>query len=175
MSSFEISELTGKRHHHILRDIRELNKAYGNLGKTKIGFSNKTKELHNGERRTYPYSNLTKMQTLDLLTGYSAELRIKVNRRWAELEEKEIMRVPQPRQYNGIPCIHYTSWLLQNGYSLMSSRVGGRIRQYPEQFRKGKDGWYMSQSIADYFLAFRDPQKKADQLPSINPNQLSLF
>jgi phage antirepressor protein len=32
---------------------------------------------------------LTKMQTFDLLTGYRAELRIKVNRRWAELEAKE--------------------------------------------------------------------------------------
>lgn len=27
------------------------------------------------------------MQTFDLLTGYNIELRIKVNRRWAELEE----------------------------------------------------------------------------------------
>lgn len=32
---------------------------------------------------------LTKIQTLDLMTGYRIDLRIKVNRRWEELENKE--------------------------------------------------------------------------------------
>ena len=35
---------------------------------------------------------LTKMQTLDLMTGYRTDLRIKVNRRWAELEEENMKR-----------------------------------------------------------------------------------
>lgn len=38
---------------------------------------------------------LTKLQTFDLMTGYSVELRIKVNRRWAELEAKELNQIPQ--------------------------------------------------------------------------------
>ena len=38
---------------------------------------------------------LTKLQKFDLMTGYSVELRIKVNRRWAELEAKELNQIPQ--------------------------------------------------------------------------------
>lgn len=34
--------------------------------------------------------NLTRMQTFDLMTGYNIELRIKVNRRWEELENRQI-------------------------------------------------------------------------------------
>lgn len=89
---------------------------------------------------------------------------------------KNMLQVPKPKIYNGVECIHYTTWLLQNGYSLMSSRVGGRIRQYPEQFRKNaKDGWYMSKAIADYFLSFREPKNEPKSLPSVNPRQVSIF
>lgn len=90
-----------------------------------------------------------------------------------KLARQNMIAVPQPKEYNGIRCIHYTSWLLQHGYSLMSSRVGARIRKYPDQFRKGKDGWYMSEAIANYFLAYRNLQ--APQLESVHPNQLKLF
>ncbi len=86
MSSMEIAELTGKQHSHIMRDIRELNRAYQNLYKSKIGLKQKISDLGNGRQRKDPYFELTKMQTLDLLTGYNTELRIKVNHRWAELE-----------------------------------------------------------------------------------------
>jgi hypothetical protein len=39
---------------------------------------------------------LTKMQTFDLMTGYSTELRIKVNRRWEELESKRQLDFSDP-------------------------------------------------------------------------------
>lgn len=173
MTSYELAELTGKRHNNILRDVRAMNKAYENLGVLKIEFKQKTNKLGGGKDGKSTYCHLTKLQTWDLLTGYSAELRIRVNRRWAELEEKTILKIPQPKEYNGIKCIHYTSWLLQHGYSLMSSRVGARIRKYPDQFRKGKDGGYMSEAIANYFLAYRNLQ--APKLESVHPNQLKLF
>ena len=39
---------------------------------------------------------LTKIQTLDLMTGYKVDLRIKVNRRWEELEKQQSGRkLPQ--------------------------------------------------------------------------------
>ena len=40
------------------------------------------------------------MQTFDLMTGYSAELRIKVNRRWAELEAKEQAHQQIPQSFS---------------------------------------------------------------------------
>lgn len=82
MSSREIAELTGKEHKNVLRDCENLNANYEKLSLLKIEPCEYKAE--NGQ--TYREFRLTKMQTFDLLTGYNAELRIKVNRRWAELE-----------------------------------------------------------------------------------------
>lgn len=98
-----------------------------------------------------------------------------IRRYFIEVEKmarKQFIQMPKPKTYNGVKCIHYISWLIQNGYSLMSGQVRGRIRKYPEQFRKGKDGWYMSEAISEYFINFKNAQQRVAQLPSINPNQL---
>ena len=175
MSSFEIAHITGKQHFHVMRDIRELNKTYEKMYEAKIGLKHKISDLGFGRQRKDPYFELTKMQTWDLLTGYNAELRIKVNRRWAELEAKQQYNFPAPKVFNQVKCIHYTGWLLQNGYSLMSGQVRARIKKYPEQFRKTDKGWYMSEAIAEYFLNFKNPQQRISELPSVNPKQLNLF
>ena len=46
----------------------------------------------NQQHRCY---ELTKMQTIDLMTGYNIELRIKINRRWEELENQNSFQIPQ--------------------------------------------------------------------------------
>ena len=175
MSSFEIAQITGKQHKNVMRDIRELNKSYEKLYGLKIEQKLKINDLGFGRQRKDPYFELTKIQTWDLLTGYNAELRIKVNRRWAELEAQEQYHFPTPKIFNEVRCVHYTSWLLRNGYSLMSGQVRARIKKYPEQFRKTDKGWYMSEAIADYLLIFKNPQQRISELPSVNPKQLNLF
>lgn len=98
MSSREISELTGKRHDHVLRDCDALNENYEKMGFPKIGEGYYTHpNTGNQQHREY---RLTKMQTFDLMTGYSAELRIKVNRRWAELEAKEQAHQQIPQSFS---------------------------------------------------------------------------
>ena len=84
MSSREIAALTGKRHDHVLRDCDKLNDNYEKLTLPKIGVGN----YHDTTGRTLRCYNLSRMQTFDLMTGYNIELRIKVNRRWEELETK---------------------------------------------------------------------------------------
>ena len=175
MSSFEIAQITGKQHKNVLRDIRELNKVYEKMYGLKIEQMLKITELPNGAKRKDPYFELTKMLTWDLLTGYNAELRIKVNRRWAELEAKQQYNFPAPKIFNQVKCIHYTGWLLQNGYSIMSGQVRTRIKKYPEQFRKTDKGWYMSEAIAEYFLNFKNPQQRISELPSVNPQFVLMF
>lgn len=175
MSSFEIAQITGKQHKNVLRDIRELNKVYEKMYGLKIEQMLKITELPNGAKRKDPYFELTKMQTWDLLTGYNAELRIKVNRRWAELEAKQQYNFPAPKIFNQVKCIHYTGWLLQNGYSIMSGQVRARIKKYPEQFRKTDKGWYMSEAIAEYFLNFKNPQQRIAEMPSVNPQWVPMF
>src|SRR5690606_17583071 len=82
MSSREIAELTGKQHKHVLVDCEKLNESYLKLGMAELSAVNY--RANNGQ--IYREFELTKMQTMDLMTGYSVELRIKVNRRWEELE-----------------------------------------------------------------------------------------
>ena len=98
MSSREIADLTGKRHDHVLRDCDALNENYEKMGFPKIGEGYYTHpNTGNQQHREY---RLTKMQTFDLMTGYSAELRIKVNRRWAELEAKEQAHQQIPQSFS---------------------------------------------------------------------------
>ena len=98
MSSREIADLTGKRHDHVLRDCDALNENYEKMGFPKIGGGYYTHpNTGNQQHREY---RLTKMQTFDLMTGYSAELRIKVNRRWAELEAKEQAHQQIPQSFS---------------------------------------------------------------------------
>ena len=175
MSSFEIAQITGKQHKHVLRDIRKLNETYEKMHEPKIGQKLKISDLDFGRQRKDPYFELTKMQTWDLLTGYNAELRIKVNRRWAELEAKQQYNFPTPKIFNQVKCIHYTGWLLQNGFSIMSGQVRARIKKYPEQFRKTDKGWYMSEAIAEYFLNFKNPQQRIAEMPSVNPQFVLMF
>lgn len=93
MSSREISELTGKRHDHVLRDVDNLNNNYNRMGLPKVGEGYYTHpNTGNQQHREYL---LTRIQTFDLMTGYNVELRIKVNRRWEELEKQSTFQLPQ--------------------------------------------------------------------------------
>lgn len=174
MSSREIARITGKQHAHLLRDIREMEKAWVKVTQSKFGFS----EYTDSTGRKLPEYQLNKMECLYIATKFNNEARARLIIRWAELEEKErkyTLSLPKPRIYNGVKCISYTAWLLQNGYSLMSGQVRARIKKYPEQFRKGKDGWYMSEAIAEYYLNFKNPQQRLAELPSINPREVPMF
>ena len=82
MTSRDIAEVTGKRHDHVCRDIESLNETLAEESLPKVGESFYTAD--NGQ--TYREFLLTKEQTIDLMTGYSRKLRIRINRRWAELE-----------------------------------------------------------------------------------------
>ena len=83
MSSREIATLCNKRHDHVCRDIEALNESYEKMGLPKVG---DTPYVHEQNGQTYMEYQLTKEQSIDLVTGYNRELRIAINRRWAELE-----------------------------------------------------------------------------------------
>ncbi|SEQ07079.1 Rha family transcriptional regulator [Epilithonimonas lactis] len=71
MSSREIAQLTGKEHQHVLRDCDKLNENYIKLDLSTIGQTS-YKDSANRDQRKFL---LTKMQTMDLMTGYNIELR----------------------------------------------------------------------------------------------------
>jgi phage antirepressor YoqD-like protein len=92
MSSREIAELTGKEHKNVLADCDKLNETYSGMGMAGILAMKYLAE--NGQY--YREYLLTRMQCFDLMTGYNTELRIKVNRRWEELETKKQIDFSDP-------------------------------------------------------------------------------
>lgn len=84
MSSREIAELCNKDHRNVCRDIDALNESYAQMALLKVEQSDYIAD--NGQ--SYRQYLLNKEQTIDLITGYRAEIRIRINRRWAELEQQ---------------------------------------------------------------------------------------
>ena len=82
MSSLEIAELTGKKHAHIMRDIRAL--LDQGVAQTNFGLGSYT-DANNQLRPCY---RLTKKGSLILASGYDAKLRERIIDRWEELETK---------------------------------------------------------------------------------------
>ena len=94
MGSREIAELCGKEHRHVMRDIENLNDTYVEMSLPKVGQC--SYKADNG--RQYKEYLLTQDHCIDLITGYSREIRIRINRRWKELEqqvEAPLFQIPQ--------------------------------------------------------------------------------
>ncbi|QFT84978.1 Phage antirepressor protein KilAC domain protein [Halomonas sp. THAF12] len=89
MSSVEIAETTGKKHMHVIRDVRAMLKqlygAYPNLDGSDIKGVFEELRSDNGQTKAF---HLDREHAECLVTGYSAALRMKVIRRLRELEEK---------------------------------------------------------------------------------------
>ena len=174
MSSREIARITGKPQKDVMKSIRNMEHAW----KRVTGGNFSLSEYKDSTGRRLPQYQLNKTECLYIATKFNNEARARLVIRWAELEEKEkqnTLRVPAPKIFNQVKCIHYTGWLLQNGYSIMSGQVRARIKKYPEQFRKTDKGWYMSEAIAEYFLNFKNPQQRIAEMPSVNPQWVPMF
>lgn len=93
MTSREIAELTGKEHAHVMRDIRAM---LSELELPELGYLQNWIHPQNGQ--TYQEFALNRELTDTLLTGYSASARLKVIRRWHELEGKAAAPVVDPME-----------------------------------------------------------------------------
>lgn len=77
MTSMEIAEITGKLHHHVIRDITDEIEKLENAGintETKFGLS----ERQDSTGRKIPYYELTKEGVLQLAARYDAVIRAKL-------------------------------------------------------------------------------------------------
>lgn len=88
MSSREIARLTDKQHFHVKRDIEKM------LADLKEDASKFGCTYLDGQNRSQTEYLLDREHTDCLLTGYSAPLRLSVVRRWRELEEQSVPRIP---------------------------------------------------------------------------------
>ncbi|MBF0865610.1 MAG: Rha family transcriptional regulator [Gluconobacter potus] len=96
MSSREIAEVTGKRHDNVVRDIEKM---LNDVGEGLLNFEETYRNEQNGQE--YRCYNLPKDLTITLVAGYRSDLRLKVVRRWMELETGgspvAVSSVPQPK------------------------------------------------------------------------------
>lgn len=90
MSSREIAELTGKRHPDVKRDIEKM------LIDLSEDVSKFARIYSDSMNRNQTEILLDRDHTECLLTGYSAVLRMKVIKRWKELESKSAQPVSLP-------------------------------------------------------------------------------
>ncbi len=86
MTSREIAELTGKQHAHVMRDIRAMMEALEQNPDLDSVCRTTTYAGSNGQ--AYDQYELDKDTCLTLLLGYDAAARMKVVKRWQELEAK---------------------------------------------------------------------------------------
>ena len=92
MTSREIAELTGKEHRNVLADIRKmLLELHGEGGMLTFQYTHRNEQ--NGQ--SYPIFCLPKEETLCLVAGYSAALRMAIIKRWKELESQQGPQIPQ--------------------------------------------------------------------------------
>lgn len=80
MSSREIADLTGKRHDHVMVDIRKM------LQSLRLDAPEFSGTYSTAQGNEYECFHLPKRETLILISGYSVELRAKIIDRWQELE-----------------------------------------------------------------------------------------
>lgn len=89
MSSREIAELTGKRHDNVVRDIAKM---LASLGLGILNYEDTYINPQNGQK--YHIYLLPKDLTITLVAGYRADMRLKIVRRWLELEDGKARKVP---------------------------------------------------------------------------------
>lgn len=89
MSSLEIAELTGKRHDHVMADIRKM------LDDLELQYPEFSGHYKDGRGRTQDCFYLPKRESLILVSGYSAVLRARIIDRWQELESQQAAQKQQ--------------------------------------------------------------------------------
>ncbi len=92
MSSREIAELTGRDHGNVMRDIRTL---LDDLQASDLKPVCETTTYAGANGQRYPQYELDRDTCLTLLLGYDAVARMKVVKRWQELEAQAAPAVPR--------------------------------------------------------------------------------
>lgn len=93
MSSREIAELAGRDHGNVMRDIRSMVEAISMDSNLNPCAESTTYTGKDG--RQYPQYELDRDTCLTLLLGYDAVARMKVVKRWQELEAQAAPAVPR--------------------------------------------------------------------------------
>ena len=90
MSSREIAELVGKEHKHVMRDLRVLSEQLGDMFEGVVQVW-----THPQNKQQYEEYAIKRDTCITLLTGYDSVSRMRVIKRWQELESAQKPAIPQ--------------------------------------------------------------------------------
>lgn len=85
MTSLEISEISGKRHADLMRDIRKMEETWVKIGESKFALTS----YIDSQNRAKPMYELNKTECLYIATKFNDEARAKLILRWHQLEEEK--------------------------------------------------------------------------------------
>ncbi|MDF0387730.1 Rha family transcriptional regulator [Escherichia coli] len=169
MTSVEIAELTGKRHDHVLRDIRNM---VEELNGSKTGESPKlgshigvTEDVYlNAQGKQQPLYHLDRKHTFVLVAGYSVHLRAKcydhiqtLERRVLQLEEQQTRAAAQSANRRGVTWGDYCKT-----YGLPAQKLMTALLQHRGLFRKNpiSNEWSVNPKYSDCFRIIKSSDQK---------------
>ncbi|WKN20853.1 Rha family transcriptional regulator [Azotobacter vinelandii] len=138
MSSREIAELTGKRHDHVMADIRKMLVDLGYELDTDGRSPEFSGDVPDSYGRIQPAFLLPRELTEVLILGYSAPLRLKVVRRLRELEQGSLKPpVSRPVDIAELPAVVASLEIVARSLNVCES---GKLQMYGAAFsRHGVD------------------------------------
>ncbi|EDQ0980153.1 Rha family transcriptional regulator [Salmonella enterica subsp. enterica serovar Virchow] len=111
MSSLQISDYTGKKHKHILRDIRVMYKELGIPEESNFGLVEKINNL--GFTVKEPVYYLNEELCMTLVTGYNISIRNRLVKEWQRLREEnaELKTQLVNQEINPFANFEETDWI----------------------------------------------------------------
>lgn len=169
MTSVEIAELIGKRHDHVLRDIRNM---VEELNGSKTGESPKlgshivvTEDVYlNAQGKQQPLYHLDRKHTFILVAGYSVHLRAKcydhiqtLERRVLQLEDQKKRAAIQSANRRGVTWGDYCKT-----YGLPAQKLMTALLQHRGLFRKNpiSNEWSVNPKYSDCFRIIKPSDQK---------------
>lgn len=142
ITSLEIAEITGKNHRDILRSIRDQEVAWENINERRFAL---VEYIDNkGEKR--PMYNLTKMESLYIISKYDDETRARLVKRWYDLETgAPAAQKLEPKAQIQQAIDRY--WVQGD-----NTRVAERLGLSPEHVSKVKRGLEQSARVTEALL-----------------------
>lgn len=160
MTSVEIAELTGKRHDHVLRDIRNMVEELN--GPNSGGVGEEVYKDAKGESRTM--YRLDRKHTFILVAGYSVHLRAKcydhiqtLERRVLQLEDQKKRVAIQSANRRGVTWGDYCKT-----YGLPAQKLMTALLQHRGLFRKNpiSNEWSVNPKYSDCFRIIKPSDQK---------------
>lgn len=153
MSSQEIAGITGKKHGHVLRDIRKMLGALGLPNQSKSGSVQFVETLYRDTKgQSQPLTILDKELTFTLLSRYSFELSNLIVKRWLVLEgtgfarasvQESVVHLVEREKDNRAPALNS----MNRGRTLCPAqlerqRINRRINTQIAKARKQGQEWH---------------------------------